>query len=62
MIIFNFENLIYVKLYSLLILSKIQKYKKNNVKALKNTKLVLFPGHTFSCRQDGPPSQRALSM
>ena len=50
--IVNFENLIYIKLYSLLILNEIQKYLKNNVKALKNTKLVLFPKRILSCKQD----------
>ena len=32
-----------MKLYSLLIPNKIQKHKKNNVKAAKKTKLALFP-------------------
>ena len=39
----NFDNLIYMKLYNLLILNKIQKCNKNNVKALKKTKQALFP-------------------
>ena len=38
----NFECLICMKLYNLLNLSKIQKCKKNNVKALKKTKQALF--------------------
>ena len=39
----NFESLIYMKLYNLLILNKIQKYKKNNVKTLKKMKQT----HTY---------------
>ena len=42
----NFQNLIYMKLYmklySLIILNKIQKRKKNNVKAPEKTQLALF--------------------
>ena len=52
--IFNcvgFENVIYVKLYNLLILNKILKCKKNNVKALKKTKQALFPRRILSCKQ-----------
>ena len=45
----NFENLIYMKLYNLLILKKIRKPKKSNVKAHKKTKLALFPRGIMSC-------------
>ena len=49
----NFENLIYMNLYSLLISNKIRIYiKMNNVKALKNMKLTLFPRRILSCKQD----------
>ena len=37
-----------MKLYSLLILNKIQKHKTNYVKALKKTDLVLFSRRTVS--------------
>ena len=40
--IVNFENLLHMKPYSLLILNKVQTHKKNSFKALKTTKLVLF--------------------
>ena len=43
----NFEDLIYMKVYSVIILNKIQKYKINNGKALKKTKLALFPRLIF---------------
>ena len=43
----NFENLLHMKLYSLMILNKIQKQQKENGKALKTTKLVLFPGRIY---------------
>ena len=46
-----FEKIIYMKLYSLLISNKILKYKKTNVKTLKNTKLDLFPRRILSCKQ-----------
>ena len=49
----NFENLIFMNLYSLLISNKIRIYiKMNNVKALKNMKLALFPRRILSCKQD----------
>ena len=44
----NFENVINMKLYSILILNKIQKIEKT-VKALKKTKLALFPTHILPC-------------
>ena len=34
----NFGNLIYMKLYNLLVLNNIQKYKKNNVEAPRKNK------------------------
>ena len=40
----NFENLIYMKLYSLLILTKTTKKSKNNFKAPKKSEIVIFPG------------------
>ena len=52
--IFNFvnlENLIYIKLYSLLVLNKIQKHKKDNVKAPKKTKLALLARRILSCKR-----------
>ena len=48
---FQFWNLHHIKLYILLILSKIQKHKKNNFKTLKTTKLILFPRCILSCQQ-----------
>ena len=53
--IFNFvnvENIIYMKLYSLLILNKKQQNKKKNVKTPKKTKLAVFPRRILSCKQD----------
>ena len=47
----NFVNLIYMKLYNLLISKKIQKCKKKNVKALKKTKQALCPRRILSCEQ-----------
>ena len=47
----NFESLIYMKLYNILILNKIQRCKKNNVEALKKTKQALFPRCILSCKQ-----------
>ena len=44
----NFENLIYMKLYSLLKLNKIQKLEEA-VKAMRKTKLAQFPTHILPC-------------
>ena len=52
--IFNFENLVYMKLYILLILNKIQKHKKIKNKTLQTIKLVLFPRRILSCQQNCP--------
>ena len=38
----NFEKLIHMELYSLLVLNKIQNHKKKHFKVLKTNKLVLF--------------------
>ena len=38
----NFKKLIHMKLYSLLVLNKIQNHKKKHFKVLKTNKLVLF--------------------
>ena len=48
----NFEYNLYeaISVYSLLILNKIQKLKKRNVKARKN-ELALFPRHILSCKE-----------
>ena len=55
----NFDNLLHIKLYSVLILKKIQKHrKKNNFKALKTNTLVLFPVRILSCKQDAPHLRR----
>ena len=40
-----------MKLYGLLILAKNTKKYKNNIKAPKNTKLVLFPSGILPCKQ-----------
>ena len=49
----NFDNLIHMKLYSLLILNKIQKRKRSNVKVglPQKTKLALFPRRILLCKQ-----------
>ena len=49
--IFIFENLIYMKIYSLLILNNLQYRKKNNVKAPKKTKLAICERCILSCEQ-----------
>ena len=48
----NFENLIYMKLYSLLILTENTKKSKNNFKALKKSEIVVFPGRILPCKQN----------
>ena len=48
----NFENLIYMKLYSLLILTKNTKKSKNNFKAPKNSEIIVFPGRILPCKQN----------
>ena len=47
----NFKNLVYMRLYNLLILNKTQKCKKNNVKALKKSKQAVFPRRILSSKQ-----------
>ena len=47
----NFDNLVHIKLYNLLISNKIQKPNKNKVKAQKKTRPALFPGRILSCKQ-----------
>ena len=48
----NLENLIYMKLYSLLILTENTKKSKNNFKALKKSEIVVFPGRILPCKQN----------
>ena len=48
----NFENLIYMQLYSLLILTKNTKKSKNNFKAPKKSEIVVFPGRILPCKQN----------
>ena len=45
--IINFENLIYIKLYSLLILTKNKKKSKNKLQAQKKSEIVIF--HVVYC-------------
>ena len=48
----NFENLIDMKLYSLLILPKNTKKSKNNFKAPKKSGIVIFPGRILPCKRN----------
>ena len=48
----NFENLIYMKLYSLLILTKNTKMSKNYSKAPKKSEMVIFTGRILPCKQN----------
>ena len=48
----NFKNLIYMKLYSLLILTEYTKKSKNNFKAPKKSEIVVFPGRILPCKQN----------
>ena len=50
--IFNFENLICMKLYSPLILTKNTKKSNNNFKAPKKSEIVIFPGRILPCKQN----------
>ena len=43
---------IYIKLYSLLILTENTKKSKNNFKALKKSEIVVFPGRILPCKQN----------
>ena len=45
----NFENLIYIKLYGLLILTENTKKSKNNFKAPEKSEIVVFPGRILPC-------------
>ena len=56
----NFENLTYMKLYSLLILTKNTKKSKNNLKALKKSEIVKFPGRILPCKQNKSAIYRTL--
>ena len=47
----NFDNSIYIKLYSLLILAKNTKKSKNKSKAPKKSEIVVFPGRILPCKQ-----------
>ena len=46
-----FANLIYMKLYSLLILTENTKKSKNNFKAPKKSEIVVFLGRILPCKQ-----------
>ena len=48
----NFENLICMKLYNLLILTEKTKKSKNNYKAPKKSEIVIFPGRILPCKQN----------
>ena len=48
----NFENLMYMKLYSLLILAKNTKKLKNSFKTPKKSEIVVFPGRILPCKQN----------
>ena len=48
----QFEKLIYMKLYSLLILTENTKKSKNNIKAPKKNEIVVFPGRILPCKQN----------
>ena len=48
----NFENVIYMKLYSLLILTENKKKSINNLKAPKKSEIVVFPGRILPCKQN----------
>ena len=50
--VINFENLIYMKLYSTLILTENTKKSKNNFKATEKTELDSFPGRILPCKQN----------
>ena len=47
----NFENLTYMKPYSLLILTKNTKKSRNNFKAPKKSETVIFPGRILPCKK-----------
>ena len=46
------QNLIYMKLYSLLILTENTKKSKNNFKGPKKSEIVVFPGRILPCKQN----------
>ena len=48
----NLKKLIYIKLYSLLILTENTKKSKNNFKAPKKSEIVVFPGRILPCKQN----------
>ena len=50
--IFNYLNLIYMKLYGLLILTKNTKKSKNNFKTPKKSEIVIFRGRILPCKQN----------
>ena len=47
-----FTNLIYMKLYSLLILTENTKKSKNNFKEPKKSEIVVFLGRILPCKQN----------
>ena len=48
----KFENSIYMKLYSLLILTENTKKSNNNFKTPKKSEIVVFPGSILPCEQN----------
>ena len=48
----QFKKKNYMKLYSLLILTKNTKKSKYNFKALKKSEIVIFPGYILPCKQN----------
>ena len=46
------KKIIYMKLYSLLILTKNTKKSKNNFKAPKNSEIVVFTGRILPCKRN----------
>ena len=49
-VVVNIENLIYMKLYSLLILTENTKKFKKKFKAPKKSEIVVFPGRILPCK------------
>ena len=47
----TFSNLIFMKLYNLLILTKNTKKSKYNFKAPNKSEIVIFPGRILHCKQ-----------
>ena len=47
----DFENLVHMKLYSLLMQTKKRKKSRNNFKAPKKSEIVIFPACILPCKQ-----------